>query len=51
MNKLYFFSRGEAKKEDAKNFLALGVSPATVAKATGLDLDTVKKLVRGVRRE
>jgi predicted transposase YdaD len=34
----------EAKKEDAKNLLALGVSPATVAKATGLDMETVKRL-------
>jgi predicted transposase YdaD len=37
--------REEAKKEDAKNFLALGVSPATVAKATGLDMDTIKGLL------
>ncbi|GHV80975.1 hypothetical protein AGMMS49944_27660 [Spirochaetia bacterium] len=36
--------REEAKKEDARNLLALGVSPATIAKATGLDLETVKKL-------
>jgi predicted transposase/invertase (TIGR01784 family) len=32
----------EAKKETARNLLALGVSPATVAKATGLDMETVK---------
>jgi predicted transposase/invertase (TIGR01784 family) len=36
--------RVETKKEDAKNLLALGVSPATVAKATGLDMETVKRL-------
>ncbi|GHV33298.1 hypothetical protein AGMMS4952_25030 [Spirochaetia bacterium] len=36
--------REETKKEDAKNFLALGVSPATVAKATGLDMETIKEL-------
>ncbi|MDR2110357.1 MAG: hypothetical protein LBP32_03525, partial [Spirochaetaceae bacterium] len=36
--------REEAKKEDAKNLLALGVSPATVAQATGLDMETVKGL-------
>ncbi|GHV87664.1 hypothetical protein AGMMS50267_00240 [Spirochaetia bacterium] len=33
-----------AKKEDAKNFLALGISPATVATATGLDMETIKQL-------
>jgi hypothetical protein len=36
--------REEAKKEDARNLLALGVSPATVAKATGLDMETLKGL-------
>jgi hypothetical protein len=36
--------REEAKKEDAKNLLALGVSPVTVAKATGLDMETIKGL-------
>ena len=43
---------GEKKKalEDARNFLALGVSPATVAKASGLDLETVKALSEAERR-
>jgi predicted transposase/invertase (TIGR01784 family) len=36
--------REEAKKEDAKNLLALGVSPDTVAKAIGLSKETIKDL-------
>ncbi|AEF86288.1 conserved hypothetical protein [Treponema primitia ZAS-2] len=36
--------REEKAREDAKNLLALGVSPETVAKGVGLDMETVKKL-------
>jgi hypothetical protein len=36
--------REEATKETARNLLALGVSPATVAQATGLDLEAIKGL-------
>jgi predicted transposase/invertase (TIGR01784 family) len=36
--------REETKREDARNLLALGVSPATVAKAIGLDMETIMGL-------
>ena len=36
--------KAESQREIAKNFLALGIDPATIAKATGLSEDEVRKL-------
>ncbi|MBR0078284.1 MAG: hypothetical protein IJP72_07800, partial [Bacteroidales bacterium] len=36
--------REEALLQTAKNFLALGISPADVAKATGLNEDQIRQL-------
>jgi predicted transposase/invertase (TIGR01784 family) len=38
--------REEKALEDAKNFLAMGLSPEQVAKGTGLDPDTIKRLIQ-----
>ena len=36
--------KAESQREIAKKFLALGIDPATIAKATGLSEDEVRKL-------
>ena len=36
--------KAESQREIAKNFLALGIDPATIAKATGLSEEEVRKL-------
>jgi hypothetical protein len=37
--------REEGRVETAKNFLGMGLSPEQVAQGTGLDMETIKKLV------
>ena len=36
--------KAESQREIAKNFLALGIDPATIAKATGLSEEEVREL-------
>ena len=36
--------KAESQREIAKNFLTLGIAPATIAKATGLSEEEVRKL-------
>ena len=44
VNLAYLDSKREGKLDDASNLLDLGVDEDTISKATGLDLDTVRKL-------
>ena len=44
VNLAYLDGKREGKLDDASNLLDLGVDEDTISKATGLDLDTVRKL-------